>query len=149
MRLNNLKADTQTQGISLIEMLITIAIISIIAGVSSVSLAQINNKSALNSASNETIHQLKLLRLKAILQKKSFQAKFQSNQFFYRNKENNQWNDWNSYSSKQHVAISLNSNITFSEKGFASPRTITLSKQAMKQKVIISLNGRIRKSEIF
>lgn len=140
---------TGRKGISLIETLITIAIISVIAGISTVSLNQLGAKQTLHSASDELIHQLQLLRLKAILEKKTYQAKFQSHLFFHRKKEKAEWSEWTSYPLANHVNFSLSSTINFSEKGFTSPRTITISNQDIKQKVIININGRIRKSEIY
>ena len=143
------KLKTGRKGISLIETLITIVIISVIAGISTVSFNQLTSKQALHSASDELIHQLQILRLKAILQKKLYQAKFQSHLFYQRNKEKTEWSEWKSYPLANRVIFSLSSPITFSAKGFTSPRTITLSNQDIKQKVIINLNGRIRKSEIY
>lgn len=137
----------KSTGISLIELMVSLLIISIISGVSLVSYQKVWQKNLLKNATEDLVIQLKMLKIKAILQNKTISYQIKSG---YLRK-------WSGSEKKENISIyrlsagvqyNQNRVLNFSSGGFAGAGTIILNFGDYQSKVIISLNGRIRKDEI-
>ena len=136
--------NPQSGGISLIEILVSICLVSIIMGLATVAYRPLWTKEELRSAADELIQQIQLARLKSILENRSYQLAADQRiltTFYY---QNGQWYEGARFQLNETIDYQLSGRIHFSAKGFASPKTIYLNKHNYTKKVIVNLNGRIR-----
>ena len=133
-----------SQGLSLIELLVTICLISIIVGIAGVSFQSFWANEQLRTASDELIQQLRLARMKSILENRSYQIKLEEHVLKIRYNQNNSWQNWSDFRINSDIIYQLSGKISFSGKGFASPKTVYLTKNDQTKKVIVNINGRIR-----
>ncbi len=137
------------KGVSLLELMVAVSIISIISSISYVSLRPLWNKQALYSAVLDLENSIQFFRMKAIIENSTIEMKLDPSCLNYRQKRENQWEGWRKRQLERSVFYSASGSIYFSGNGFASPRTLTLKSNDYSQQLIININGRIRKSEIF
>lgn len=119
------------------------------AGMVSVSLRPLWGKHQLRLGVKELIGQIQLLRMKAILEKCSYQIRIANSRLSYRKKKQNQWESWKNFKLKDDIEYTMKGNVYFYSKGFASPKTITLRHDKYSQKIIVNINGRARTSKVF
>lgn len=131
------------------EMMIVISIISIIAGMSVLYLGPAYQKHNLRLASEELRQHIKVLRMKSIISKTTYQVRVSAWTLFFRAKTDHDWGDWESISLNNTVDYSMKGTTYLSSKGFASPKTILISIQKYRQKLVININGRARISQIY
>ncbi len=111
-------------GVSLMELLVTLCIISILCGFAAVSVGPLWKKHQLRLAVDDIISQIQLFRMKSILENRTYQIKFSQPHLYYCSKSNNQWSGWKQYKLKDQVFYSMSGTTYFYSKGFASPKTI-------------------------
>jgi len=136
-------------GFSLVEVLATLVIISLITGIAAVSFGPLRQKHNLSLATEDLVRQFRLLRIKAILDKTTYQAKINNQVLHYRLKLGNRWEDWQTYQLSNQIQYNMSGTSRFYEKGFVSPKTVTLSDGEYRQQLIVNINGRIRTSELY
>ncbi len=134
----------RTQGLSLIELLITLCIISIVAGVSAVSYQTLWTKEQVESATHDLIQQLQLTRIRSILENRSYRLSIEDQQLIIEYLQNDQWVLTSAFHLNTAIYYQVTGNISFSAKGFASPKTLMLHYDGVSKKVVININGRIR-----
>lgn len=147
--LKDSRSQATMKGLSLLEVMVAVVLISILAGMASISLQPLWKKHTLNKASKSLAGQIQLLRLRSILEDRTYQAKIAGSHFMFRAKEGNSWNEWQQKTLPYAVQFKHSGSLYFYSKGFASPKTITLGSEAFKKTVVININGRVRESEIF
>ncbi|MCP4754334.1 MAG: hypothetical protein GY866_25905 [Proteobacteria bacterium] len=138
-----------SKGLSLFEIMVAICIVSIVTGLATVSLRPLWEKHELRLAVDDLTGRIQLLRMKAILEKSTYQMKIEGPQLFYRRKIADRWDPWTNHRLKERIRYSMSGSSYFSGKGFATPKTITLTNNDYNRKIIININGRSRTSEIF
>ena len=139
----------RASGFSLMEIMVALCVVVIVAGISVVSLNPAWQKRRLGFATEELRQRFQTLRLKSIMAKRDHQAIIQDKYVFFRHRENEDWSDWEKTALNPTIKYSMKGTESFYSKGFASPKTITLTNGEYSQKIIININGRIRVSEIF
>ncbi len=139
----------QQEGLSLIEIMIAICLVSIIAGLATVSLEPLWKKHQLRLAVSNMTGTIQLFRMKAIIEKRTFQLKIENRRLYYRGRLTDQWESWSNWDLYTQVEYSMSGTTSFYSKGFASPKTITVTRNEFHQKIIININGKTRTSEIF
>ena len=137
------------RGLTLVELLVTICIVSMLTAFATVSFKPLWDKHRLGLAIRETTDFIQLLRMKAIIKKCTFQMKLVDNDLYYREKMDQGWDIWVKKELTDIASYSMKGSSSFYSKGFASPKTITLKVNDYRQKIIININGRTRSSEIY
>lgn len=137
------------KGFSLLEVLISLVIITIITGLAAVTLGPYWQKHQLKQATSELMEQIQICRTKAIIEQKTYQMKITGEMLFRRYKSGTDWSNWEQTRLSSPAHVSMSGTSYFYSKGFASPKTITVSHYDYKQKVVININGRARFSEIY
>ena len=143
------RSKPHNHGLTLIELLVTICIVSILTALTTVSFKPLWDKHRLSLAARETTDIIQLLRMKAIIKKRTFQLKLVDNDFYYRQKKDQGWEAWLKKEMNDVARYSMKGTSSFYSKGFASPKTITLNVNNYHQKIIININGRTRTTEIY
>jgi len=146
---NSVSLKNERAGLSLIEVMIALCIVSVLMGIGSFTLHPLWKKHQLNTAVNSFISDIQLMRMKAILEKRTFQMKISGGVLFYHSMEEVTWSQWNERQLDKEVTYSMSGVTSFYDKGFASPKTIILKGNEYSRKVIININGRTRTSEIY
>jgi Tfp pilus assembly protein FimT len=136
-------------GISLLELIAAVCIIGIISSIGYVSLSPLWRKQVLNSAVSEMENTIQFLRMKAIIENATIEMKLEAASLRYRKREGKNWGDWNIHGLDKSVVHIVNGSLYFSGAGFSSPKTILLKHEPFSRKLIININGRIRKSDSF
>ena len=139
----------KNRGLTLIELLVALCIVSIMAAFATVSFRPLWDKHRLNISTQELNGFVQLLRMKAILKKCTYQIKFVDNDIFYRKKNKQNWDNWLKREMSDATQYSMTGSSYFYSKGFASPKTITLAVNNYHQKLIININGRTRTTTIY
>ncbi len=142
--MNSPSKEIRSKGLSLIELLITICLISIITGIATVSYESFWIKEQLRSASDELVQQIQLARMKSVLENRSYQIRLEQHILSTFHYQNNQWELWSNFQLNPTIIYQFSGTINFSAKGFASPKSIYLTKNDFTKKVVININGRIR-----
>ena len=140
---------SQREGLTLVELLVAVGIVSILAAFATVSFKPLWDKHRLGLAVRETNGMIQLLRMKAIIKKSTYQMKLIDNDLYYRKKAHQKWDNWLKRELNDAAQYSMKGTSSFYSKGFASPKTITLTVNEYHQKIIININGRTRTSEIY
>ncbi len=131
------------------EVLVTLVLFSIISGVAAVSLGPLWQKHQLKQATAQLLSQIQTCRMKAIVKQKTYQIKITKQTLSSRYKSGIDWSNWEDYLFPGSALYSMSGTSYFYSKGFASPKTITVTHDNYHQKVIININGRARTSEIY
>ena len=137
-------AKSRCQGVSLVEILVVVGLIAIMTGLVTVSYRPFWIGEQLRSASNELIQQLQLARMKSILENRSYRLGLERNLLRIYYAEKNRWQLGKNFQLDGSIRYHFPGNVNFSSRGFASPKTIHLTKDDHTTKVIININGRIR-----
>ena len=138
------------KGLSLLEVLFALVILAALARIASPGLTVLQQKHKLSLAVRDLNSRFQLFRMKAILEKSTYQIRLTGNQLDYRHKkEDTSWSDWNHVSLDLAIDYSMNKWINFSSKGFASPKTVYLKYGDFSQDMVVNINGGIRFSDIY
>lgn len=131
---------SRRKGFSIIEVMITVSLLAVLAGVATTTFPSLLEKHRLSLAVKEFVGQLNLKRSRSILENKSYQLKI-SNHFLetYHNSVLVQ-----SYALPREFTYVLSGSIYFHGKGIASPKTTVILSPTYSHKVVININGRIR-----
>jgi type II secretion system protein H len=143
------KSSKNSQGFSLVEILVAIVVLSIVTGLAVVSLGPMWQKHLLKQATGQMIGQIQTYRMKAILERRTYQIKISGQALSHRYKTGLDWSSWEQTVFTESIKISMSGTSYFYSKGFASPKTITVMQGVYHQKIIININGRARTSEIY
>jgi prepilin-type N-terminal cleavage/methylation domain-containing protein len=135
---------TGYKGVSLIELLITISLISIITGLASVSYQSLWSKEQLRVAADDLVRQFQTARMRAILENRSYYIRLEQDVLQTYGDYLNRKQLQSTSRLNETIQYRLSGEIGFSAKGFASPKTVTLTKNDQTRKIIININGRIR-----
>lgn len=136
------------KGFSLIEVMVVLCIISVLVGFGSVSFRPLWQKHQLSLAVKELQSELELTRINAIIENKTFQFSTEPGIARTRKKNNVGWTQWHNKQFDETVTVLFSGNLYFYGKGFASPKTITIIREELRQQLVINVNGRIRRNEI-
>jgi len=139
----------KSPGLTLIELMVAICIVSILAAFATVSFKPLWDKHRLRLAVGDMNGFVQLLRMKAILKKSTFQMKLVDDDLYFRKKNEESWDKWSKRELRESTQYSMTGTSSFYGKGFASPKTITLTVNNYRQKIIININGRTRTSKIY
>ncbi len=137
------------EGITLFELITVVCLISVITGFGLLSFDPLWKKHQLKLASTDFKGKIQLYRMKAILKNTTYQIRLNNNILYVRNKEGESWSDWRNLKLRDKISYSFAGNIYFYQKGFASPKTMTLGFGDYNKKLILNINGRVRESEIY
>lgn len=129
--------------------MVAIVVLSIVTGLAAVSLGPLWQKHLLKQTTGQMMGQIQACRMKAIIEKRTYQMTIAGQVLSHRHRTGLDWSDWQQYSFAEPVRLSMNGSSYFYSKGFASPKTITVSHGDYRQKIIININGRARVSEIY
>ena len=146
------KADVHhdiLKGISLLEVLIALLIITIITGLAAVSIGPFWKKHQLQHATGHLLEQIQVCRMKAIVEQKTYQIKITGQTLYRRSKTGMDWSNWEAHQLDGPSHVSMKGTSYFYSKGFASPKTITVIHDEYRQKIIININGRARVSDVY
>ena len=135
-------------GITLFELMAVVCIIGVISSFGMVSLKPLWEKHQLHQSISEVDAQVQMLRLKAIVEDCTYQMKIEGHYLIFRKKINDKWLGWNKYRLSESTKALMSGSIYFDNKGFASPKSITIQLEQRYQQLIININGRTRRSEI-
>ena len=124
--------------------MITVGLIALLTGFATLSVNPLWNRQQLDNATTDLVHRVELMRISAITERRTIQIQITQNIFSHRKKTDNGWTAWTHYNLSNSVAFKLIGTLSFYDRGFASPRTITLTRETFSQKIIININGRIR-----
>ncbi len=142
------KKAVQQIGVSLFELMAVVFIIGVLSSIGIVSFKPLWQKHQLSQSTNNIEEQIQLLRLKSIIENCTFEMKFDQHHLVYRKKQGQDWGNWRRYRLNEAAEYSMSGSIYFDNKGFTSPKTITIKMLNGFQQLIININGRVRKSEI-
>lgn len=142
-------SDPFQKGFSLFEVLIALAILTIVTGMAMVSLGPLWQKHQLKQATAHLLEQIQICRMKAVVEQKTYQIKMSGQQFYRRYKSGVDWSEWEHFRFDSPAQMSMSGTSYFYSKGFASPKTITLIHDDYRQKIIININGRARVSDVY
>ncbi len=106
-------------------------------------------KHLLKQATGQMLGQIQTCRMKAILERRTYQIKIAGQVLSHRHKTGLDWSSWEQTMFADPIKLSMNGTSYFYSKGFASPKTITVVQGDYHQKIIININGRARLSEIY
>lgn len=146
---NTVYAKNGESGLSLIEVMIALCIISVLMGIGTLRLNPLWKKHQLNTAVNEFVGKVQFFRMKAILEKSTCQLKMNGDTLFHRSRVDSSWSEWTEQSLAEEISYTMTGVLSFYDKGFASPKSIVLKGDNYSRKVIININGRARTSEIY
>jgi len=136
------------RGVSLMELLAVVCILGVISAFGLVSFKPLWQKNTLQTAARELESRMQFLRMRAILENSTIEMKISGHYLVYRKKEGTAWWDWKKHRLDDRIQYRIAGSIYFDQKGFTTPKTITLNLNQLTQKIIININGRIRTSEI-
>jgi hypothetical protein len=128
---------------------VAIVVLSIVTGLAVVSLGPMWQKHLLRQATGQMMEQIQTCRMKAILERRTYQIKISGQVLSQRHKMGLDWSGWKPYTFADPVKLSMSGTSYFYSKGFASPKTIKVAQGDYQQKIIININGRARVSEIY
>jgi hypothetical protein len=106
-------------------------------------------KHLLKQTTGQMMGQIQTYRMKAILERRTYQMKIAGQVLSHRYKTGLDWSGWEQTMFAEPSKLSMNGTSSFYSKGFASPKTITAVQGDYHQKIIININGRARFSEIY
>ena len=135
------------EGVSLFEMMVTIVIVSILSGSAYITLGPLWKKHEIGLVASDLTGHIQSLRLRAILEGVTYQMMIEDSSLKF--KKATSAGPWRKIELGESVHCSLKGRVLFSSRGFTSPKTIFLSTSKFKQNVIININGRVRRSEIY
>ena len=135
-------------GITLFELMAVVCIIGVISSLGMVSLKPLWQKHQLHQSTSEVDSQVQMLRLKAILEDCTYQMKIDDRHLLFRKKIQNKWLGWKKYRLSERTSVFMSGSIYFDNKGFTSPKSITIQLEQRYQQLIININGRTRRSEV-
>jgi len=128
---------------------VAIVVLSIVTGLAVVSLGPMWQKHLLKQATGQMMGQIQTYRMKAILERRTYQIKIAGQVLSHRYKTSLDWSSWEQTMFADPIKLLMNGTSSFYSKGFASPKTITVVQGDYHQKIIININGRARLSEIY
>ncbi len=136
------------KGITLFELMAVVCIIGVIASFGVVSLKPLWQKHQLHQSISDIDSQVQILRLKAILEDCTYQMRIEGQYLLFRKKTKNKWLDWNKYKLGESTKVLMSGSVFFDNKGFSSPKSITIQLEQRYQLLIININGRTRRSQV-
>lgn len=137
------------KGFSLIEILIVIVIISTLTLLINVSFRKVYQRTQLKTAAEILKQTLISSRLIAITQNLSVQHKITDKMLCTRIKNNKSWEKWRcKILEGENIYYVMNGQISFSSRGFATPKTIKMHLRELTIALIININGSIRQEII-
>lgn len=137
------------KGITLFELITVVCLITIISGMGLLSFEPLWKKHQLEAASKDFKGKIQLYRMKAILENSTYQLQLNNNVLYIRKKKGESWSNWEKSILSDQIDYGVTGNIFFYQKGFASPKTLTLGSGAYNKKLILNINGRVRESKIY
>ncbi len=152
------------QGFSLLELLLVISLFGVLAGITSLQLAPLLNRTALNNGVRQIVSDLQLVRMQAIARNRRLRVTFQpgTNRYVVEKRENGRWLGHHLHShgdgGNDGVYIRLPSTVVISAANSRGdvifvPRghvdggmTLTLTSRdgEFSKRVVINLAGRVR-----
>lgn len=123
--------------------------VSFLIGFGIISLKPLYQKNRLEAEIQKLAGTIQLLRVKSILENKTYELRFQNKHLEYRRKSGSTWQKWNQKQVDEEIEYSFHGSLYFNSKGFLTPKTIWLKLGDLQQNIVININGRIRFSEIF
>lgn len=153
-----------SQGFSLLELLLVVALLGILTGIASLQLAPLLQRVAINSGVRQVVADLQLVRMQAIAHNRRLRVTFQpgSDIYLVEKRENGRWQDYRLHShdrtDDESGSISLPTSVVVSAANSRGdvifvPRghvdggmTLTLASpdRRLSKRIVINLAGRVR-----
>ncbi|MBC8258930.1 MAG: prepilin-type N-terminal cleavage/methylation domain-containing protein [SAR324 cluster bacterium] len=143
-----MRTDLHARGFTLYEILISITIVGILAGLLSVSLFPLLDRAEFVNTTDKIKNTLRQAQWLALTQLRSHRLKSESGNILLQRKNNTSFDTVFQEKVAENILISASRWPSFSAFGFAAGGTITLESETYSTKVIVSPIGRIRQTEI-
>lgn len=143
------RASSKAAGYSLIEVLVALAVVTIVAGMAAVSLGPYWQKHQLRQMSGRLLEQIQVCRMKAIVERKTCQLTADGQVLLRRCRLGIDWSEWEKYRFSGPAEMTMSGSGYFTAKGFATPKSIVVQHDGYRQKIVININGRARISGIY
>jgi len=139
----------KSRGISIIEMLIYMFIISIVFVLGIRSFKAFKREAEISNAVRMVISSLNTARYKAVSDYDKIRVFQDNNKIFLQKKINNDWKSFSDFIIKGNITVKFNNFPVFSPLGSASPLcSILISSEYKKFKTTLSMAGRIKTKQI-
>lgn len=143
------KTSRNKDGFSLIEVMIVISIIAIIFGITGAWGKKLWERNKLNLATEILSSHIRKYRDQAIIKNRNWQIKITNDRLFFRKKKGTTWTNWYWLELEPNITYAMKGNLTLSNNGFATPKTIKITNGEETKTIVVNLNGRIRTESSF